>query len=1283
MARTTKKLLTTAILGAHMPLRLFVVFGLVLSMFSALVPGAAAASVSKAEFTAGTVTANGTTYAKSGDSLTLTVTTDGVECVELTGDHTATQTSSGGKTSWAFPLTANTGSGVQTVTATAYKNANPNGKCVANQGEALGLNSASYTLDNTGPVVTGTLVPAANTAGWNNSEVTIKWTATDPAGVPTQPADQTVTANTIKDGVTKTATAKDALGNEGTGSVTVKLDKDAPAIIGTRSPAANADGWNNSDVTVSFVTGDALSGVASNPATKVLGEGANQSHTGNVTDNAGNSASATVSNINVDKTAPTLSGAVTTQPNANGWYQGDVAVAWTAGDALSGLAGAAPGNSTISGEGENLKATQTVSDKAGNSATASSPLVNIDRTAPTTGISGTSNNWTNGNVTVSLSPSDNLSGVASTAYTIDGGAAQNGTSFTLSTEGDHTVTFFSTDKAGNAEVPQTAHVKIDKTAPTIGHTFTPLSYKDGAWTNQDVTVTFDCADQGGSGVASCSAPVTKNTEGKDQQVSGTATDAAGNMATDTATVSIDKTDPTITAQADRAANAAGWYKNDVTVSFACGDALSGTETCPAPKTLTEGKDQQASGTVTDAAGNRASASVTGINVDKTAPTLSGTPSATGWSRGDVTVAWTAGDALSGLAGTVPGDSTVTGEGDDLSASAEVADKASNTTATTVVGIKIDRTAPSTSVKVPAPLATGWYAGAVEVTLTGADALSGVAKTYYSVDGGDAQEYKGAFTHTLKGEHTITFWSVDVAGNVEDKTAPGHAITLKLDGTPPTTTISLPAAFATGWYADKVTVAFAARDAESGVAKTYYSVDGGAAQEYDGTFEHTLDGTHTITFWSVDVAGNVEDKTKPANSVVIKVDTSVPTITGSRTPAANGFGWNNTDVTVHFDCADSQSGVAIENCTPDTRVTNEGAGQSVNGTATDNVGKTASTTVGDINIDKTAPTITASAKTADGEAYTAGSWTNQVVTVSFTCADPKAANGSDGSGIATCPASVTLTADGAEQKVAGTAEDKAGNTNSATVSGINIDKTAPTVGARSFSVNPKAVSESTVLSAAASDALSGPAGGEYFIGADPGQGNGTAMALSGSTLSATIGTSLSPGVYTVGVRSRDLAGNWSVVSSDYLVVYDPNGGFVTGGGWIMSPEGAYAPEPGLEGRANFGFVSKYEKGANVPTGSTEFQFKVASLNFKSKSYDWLVVSGAKAQYKGTGTINGGGDYGFLLTATDGQLDGTGIDKFRIKIWDKATGAVVYDNQTNATDDAAPTTAISGGQIHIKK
>jgi hypothetical protein len=166
--------------------------------------------------------------------------------------------------------------------------------------------------------------------------------------------------------------------------------------------------------------------------------------------------------------------------------------------------------------------------------------------------------------------------------------------------------------------------------------------------------------------------------------------------------------------------------------------------------------------------------------------------------------------------------------------------------------------------------------------------------------------------------------------------------------------------------------------------------------------------------------------------------------------------------------------------------------------------------------------------------------------------------------------------------------------------------------------------------------------------------------------------------TKGVGVYDVYASVCGLESDpvLLAIYDPDGGFgfVTGGGWIWSPTGAYTDNLELEGKANFGFVSKYKKGASTPTGVTEFQFKVADLNFHSDSYDWLVVAGEKAMYKGTGTVNGVDNYGFMLSAIDGD-----IDMFRIKIWDKTTDTVIYDNQV----DGPAGTVVAGGQIVIHK
>ncbi len=174
-----------------------------------------------------------------------------------------------------------------------------------------------------------------------------------------------------------------------------------------------------------------------------------------------------------------------------------------------------------------------------------------------------------------------------------------------------------------------------------------------------------------------------------------------------------------------------------------------------------------------------------------------------------------------------------------------------------------------------------------------------------------------------------------------------------------------------------------------------------------------------------------------------------------------------------------------------------------------------------------------------------------------------------------------------------------------------------------------------------------------------------------------------GVYDITVTVADDNGG-SDTETVMVIVYDPTAGFVTGGGWINSPLGAYAPNPSLTGKANFGFVSKYLRGRTIPTGETQFEFKAGSLNFSSTSYEWLVVSGARAQYKGAGTINGTGDYRFILTAIDGQVSGGGgSDKFRIRIWNNVGGGLVYDNQLSAPDDADLTTVIGGGSIVIHR
>jgi hypothetical protein len=259
----------------------------------------------------------------------------------------------------------------------------------------------------------------------------------------------------------------------------------------------------------------------------------------------------------------------------------------------------------------------------------------------------------------------------------------------------------------------------------------------------------------------------------------------------------------------------------------------------------------------------------------------------------------------------------------------------------------------------------------------------------------------------------------------------------------------------------------------------------------------------------------------------------------------------------------------------------------------------------------------------------------------------------------------------------------------TITTITQDEEGPLSSNVVASPNPAAINTALLLTATVNDTLTG---GSEIMTAEYSLDGGNFIAMNAQdgtfdevseAVTATVPAFAQAGVHEVCVDGTDAASNTGPVECILVAVYDPTAGFVTGGGWFDSPQGAYTPDPLLTGKATFGFVSKYKKGATSPTGMTQFELIVADLAFYSDVYEWLVVAGARAQFKGTGTINGLGNYGFLLTAIDGQISGGGgTDKFRIKIWDKNTSdTIVYDNQLGSSDSADPTTVIDGGQIII--
>ena len=160
-----------------------------------------------------------------------------------------------------------------------------------------------------------------------------------------------------------------------------------------------------------------------------------------------------------------------------------------------------------------------------------------------------------------------------------------------------------------------------------------------------------------------------------------------------------------------------------------------------------------------------------------------------------------------------------------------------------VGPLVDDTPPVTTSNADG----GWHMGPYAVSLVATDTLSGVADTYYTLDGGGTQTYGAPFDVNGEGSHTIQFWSQDNLGAIEDT----NTGTVKIDNTAPTTTDNH-----LGSYTGSASISLVATDTLSGVAATHYQLNSGPVMT--GTSVNVAtQGSYTLTYWSTDVAGNEE------------------------------------------------------------------------------------------------------------------------------------------------------------------------------------------------------------------------------------------------------------------------------------------------------------------------------------------------------------------------------------------------------------------------------------------
>jgi hypothetical protein len=154
------------------------------------------------------------------------------------------------------------------------------------------------------------------------------------------------------------------------------------------------------------------------------------------------------------------------------------------------------------------------------------------------------------------------------------------------------------------------------------------------WNNTDVTVNLTATDnEGGSGVkeihyqlnggteqvvSGASASITLTTGGQHTVTCWAVDNSENTEAPNSLVVKIDKIPPVVSGAPTTPPNANGWYNTDVTVHFEASDALSGIASITPDTTIsTEGAAQSVTGTAVDLAGNEASFTVAGINIDKT------------------------------------------------------------------------------------------------------------------------------------------------------------------------------------------------------------------------------------------------------------------------------------------------------------------------------------------------------------------------------------------------------------------------------------------------------------------------------------------------------------------------------------------------------------------------------------------------------------------------------------------------------------------------------------------
>lgn len=242
--------------------------------------------------------------------------------------------------------------------------------------------------------------------------------------------------------------------------------------------------------------------------------------------------------------------------------------------------------------------------------------------------------------------------------------------------------------------------------------------------------------------------------------------------------------------------------------------------------------------------------------------------------------------------------------------------------------------------------------------------------------------------------------------------------------------------------------------------------------------------------------------------------------------------------------------------------------------------------------------------------------------------------------------------------------------------VTVNNVAPTVGPITAQLAPVLINTEISVSADYSD----PGVLDTLTAVwDWGDGSSEVTPLpdTNGTVAATH-TYTATGVYIVTLTVTDSAGDSGTAAFEYIVVYDPAGGATNGSGWFFSPPDSYSGDPALNLKGRLGFVVSYRRFLPEPSGNFRFTIQPADVHLNGAGFDWLVVSGTTAIFQGYGTLDGSGDYGFVVTVRDyGETN----DVVRVRIWNRQTGEVLYDSQPGNPINAAPIVPLEGGNVTV--